>query len=485
MPRNCNALLSLRFVFALCGILHLLEATSSADQGKPLNVLFIAIDDLNDWIGAYGGHAQAQTPHMDRLAASGTTFMNAHCQAPICNPARVSMISGLLPSKTGIYFLAPGLRGASENADAETMFHYFKSQGYYLTTRGKIFHGRGLAEDKDSFDEIVQASLPVPRPKERLASFDKSRAWDWGPYFEKDEDTQDFQTALWGAERLQELAKEDHPFFMAIGFSNPHVPLYVPQKWFDLYPQETLEMPEVLATDRDQLSEYAKSLTWGHVAPKHDWVVEAGEWKPLVQSYLACISFVDHCVGTVLDGLEESGAADNTLIVLWSDHGFHMGEKMHWAKRTLWEESTRVPMIIAGPNLLPGNAVSKPVGLIDIYPTLVDLCALPKKGGLDGVSVRPLLTRADAVWERPTITTFGPNNHSVRSEHWRYTRYDDGSEELYDHRKDQRERFNLAANVEYRALIRDLSRWIPEHNAAIPPGSSGSGTPLYKEFENR
>jgi choline-sulfatase len=464
-------------------------------QAKPLNVLFIAIDDLNDWVGIYGGHPQAITPRMDRLADRGTVFMNAHCQAPICNPARVSMISGLLPSKTGIYFLQPGLRGASENADAETMFQYFKRQGYYLTTRGKIFHGKSLEAEEDSFHEIVPATLPVPRPKDRLSS-NESRAWDWGPWFEKDEDTQDFQTALWGAKRLKELADQDQPFFMAIGFSNPHVPLYVPQKWFDLYPRETLKMPEVLASDRDQLSEYAKQLTFGHVAPKHDWVVEADEWKPLVQSYLACISFVDHCVGTLLDGLEKSGAQDNTLIVLWSDHGFHLGEKMHWAKRTLWEESTRVPMMIAGPDLLTDQAVSMPVGLIDIYPTLVDLCSLPSKEGLDGVSLKPLLTTPDADWERPTLTTFGPNNHSIRSEHWRYIRYDDGSEELYDHRKDTRERVNLlalhssqsdegAANPEHRATIQELSQWIPEDNAPIPPGSSGSGTPLYAEFERR
>lgn len=473
-------------VFLLASGTHQILAESrDSGQAEPLNVLFIAIDDLNDWIGAYGGHPQAQTPHMDRLAERGTVFTNAHCQAPICNPARVSMISGLLPSNTGIYFLAPGLRGASENADAEAMFQYFKRQGYYLTTRGKIFHGKGLADETDSFDETVAASLPVPRPKRRLASFEGSRAWDWGPYFEKDEDTQDYQTALWGAERLKDLAEGDQPFFMAIGFSNPHVPLYVPQKWFDLYPMDSLKIPDVLSTDRDQFSEYAKTLTFGHIAPKHDWVVEAGEWKAMVQAYLACISYVDHCVGTVLDGLEQSGAADDTLIVLWSDHGFHMGEKMHWAKRTLWEESTRVPMIIAGPNLLENATVSKPVGLIDIYPTLTDLCGLPAKEGLDGVSLRPLLTRANAVWERPAITTFGPNNHSIRSEHWRYTRYDDGSEELYDHRKDQRERANLSANPKHRDLIRDLGRWIPEYNAAIPLGSSGSGTPLYREFEKR
>lgn len=462
-----------------------LPGSINSAQEKPLNVLFIAIDDLNDWVGVYGGHPQAKTPNMDRLAERGTTFLNAHCQAPICNPARASMISGLLPSNTGIYFLQPGLRGASENADAETIFQYFKRQGYYLTTRGKIFHGKSLVEEKDSFDEIVQASLPLPRPKKRLASFDQSRAWDWGPYFDRDEDTQDFQTALWGANRLKELAEEDQPFFMAIGFSNPHVPLYVPQKWFDLYPQETLEMPEVLATDRDQLSDYAKELTWGHVAPKHDWVVGANEWKPLVQSYLACISYVDHCVGTVLEGLEQSGAGDNTLVVLWSDHGFHLGEKMHWAKRTLWEESTRVPMMIAGPELLAGQALTKPVGLIDIFPTLVDLCSLPSKKHLDGVSLRPLLTRPNAFWGRPAITTFGPNNHSIRSEHWRYIRYDDGSEELYDHRKDPHERVNLSGNPEHRPLMEDLSRWIPEHNAAIPPGSGGSGTPLYAEFEKR
>ena len=183
-----------------------------------------------------------------------------------------------------------------------------------------------------------------------------------------------------------------------------------------------------------------------------------------------------------MDGLDQSGAADNTLIVLWSDHGFHLGEKMHWAKRTLWEESTRVPMMIAGPNL-PPHRTTQPVGLIDIYPTLIDLCSLPPQQGLDGISLKPLLTAADAAWERPAITTFGPNNHSIRSERWRYIRYDDGSEELYDHHKDTHERENLATNPEHRAVIQELSQWIPEDNAPIAAGSSGSGTPLYSEFE--
>ncbi len=454
----------------------------SALSAKPMNVLFIAIDDLNDWIGVYGGHPQAQTPHLDRLAGRGTTVLNAHCQAPICNPTRVSMISGLLPSKTGVYFLQPGLRGASENADAETLFQYFKRQGYYITTRGKIFHGSTINAEQESFDEIIAAPLPKPRPKLPLSS-SSNRAWDWGPWFEKDEDTQDFQTALWGAERLGELADQKQPFFMAIGFSNPHVPLYVPQKWFDLYPRDTLQLPEVLASDRDQLSKYAKDLTFGHIAPKHDWVVKSEEWTPLVQSYLACVSFVDQCIGTVLDGLAQSGAADNTIIVLWSDHGFHLGEKMHWAKRTLWEESTRVPMMIVGPELPAGHQTTKPVGLIDIYPTLIDLCSLPPKTGLDGISLKPLLTATEAEWDRPAITTFGPNNHSLRSERWRYIRYDDGSEELYDHDKDPRERTNLATRPEYRSVIKKLSQWIPTHNATIAPGSSGSGSPLYSEFE--
>jgi len=470
------------FLWTLSVLVASQAGAAEAEKPKPLNVLFIAIDDLNDWVGGYDSHPQAKTPHMDRLAAQGTVFMNAHCQAPICNPSRVSVISGLLPSKTGVYFLKPGLRGGSGRADAETMFQYFKRHGYYLTTRGKIFHGNTIVAERESFDEIVPAAMPVPRPKKRLSS-NSGRAWDWGPWFERDEDTKDYQTALWGAKRLKQLAKQDKPFFMAVGFSKPHVPLYVPQKWFDLYPKANVQLPKVLATDRDQFSEYAKQLTFGHIAPKHDWVVSANEWKPLVQSYLACISYVDRCVGTVLEGLEQSGAKENTLVVLWSDHGFHLGEKMHWAKRTLWEESTRVPMMIAGPKLLANRQVSKPVGLIDIYPTLVDLCSLPAQKGLDGVSLKPLLTKEDVRWDRPAVTTFGPNNHSIRSEYWRYTRYDDGSEELYDHRQDTHERHNLANHPKHRGVIQKLSKWMPAENAPIPAGSSGSGSPLYSEFE--
>jgi arylsulfatase A-like enzyme len=205
-----------------------------------------------------------------------------------------------------------------------------------------------------------------------------------------------------------------------------------------------------------------------------------------VRAYLAANSFVDHLVGMVLEGLQASGADDNTVIVLWSDHGFHLGEKLRWAKRTLWEETTRVPLIVAGPGITVDARCSRPVGLIDIYPTLLDYCGLPEKADLEGVALRKLLENPDATWTRPALCTFGPNNHSLRSEHWRYTRYADGSEELYDHRADPNEWDNLAVgegrpSAEHQKVIAELSQSLPQRNVDPLPGSAGSDSPLYGE----
>ncbi|MCH5375073.1 MAG: sulfatase-like hydrolase/transferase, partial [Planctomycetes bacterium] len=220
-------------------------------------------------------------------------------------------------------------------------------------------------------------------------------------------------------------------------------------------------------------------------APRHTWMAENQQWRRAVQAYLATISFVDHLVGMLMDGLEASGAAQRTVIVLWSDHGFHLGEKLRWGKRTLWEESTRVPMIFAGPGIKPDAKCSRPTGLIDVYPTLLDLCGLPARNDLEGMSLTLLLADPDAAWERPAICTFGPNNHSLRDERYRYTIYADGSQELYDHRADPDEWQNLAAgesmSPEHKAAIERLSAWLPKINADPVPGSAGSDSPLYGE----
>ncbi|NOX98698.1 MAG: sulfatase, partial [Verrucomicrobia bacterium] len=419
------------------------------------------------------------------LAKRGVQFNNAQCQAPICNPSRASMFTGLLPSTTGIYFLGPDFRSVERTREAETLFQYFYRNGYDLSTRGKIFHGRMAKVDQASFDENSPAKRGTPWPKEKL-SYDKpnsSKLWDWGAWYEKDSDVKDYLTAEWAAQKFQKLAQQDKPFFMALGFSLPHVPLYVPQKWFDMYPLESLKLPETMKGDMDDISKYAIRLIHSGAAPRHSWLVENDEWKHAVQAYLASTSFVDHCVGMALKGLEESGLAENTIVVAWGDHGFHLGEKERWAKRSLWEESARVPLIIAGPGIQKNVLCERPVGLIDIYPTLVDYCGLKEKQGLEGISIVPLLGNPQMKWGRPALTTFGPNNHTLRTERWRYIQYDDGSKELYDHRKDTHEFKNLASDPQYADVIAGFVKALPKVNVPPAPGSSGSGTPIYREIE--
>lgn len=457
-------------------------ANEPALSRKP-NVLFISIDDLNDWVGCYAGHPQVKTPHIDKLAQRGVLFSNAQCQAPICNPSRASLITGLLPSTTGIYFLGPNFRDVEKTANSESLFQFFKTHGYYTATRGKIFHGKMGQSDLDSFDEISPARSGTSWPKKKFGYTkpNSSKQWDWGAWPEKDEQVKDHLTATWAAQRLDDLARKEEPFFMAVGFSLPHVPLYVPQKWFDLYPRNKVVLPRNVPGDLDDISEYALRLIHSGAAPRHSWFLEHGEYSHAVQAYLACISFVDHCVGITLDALEQSSVNENTIVVLWSDHGFHLGEKQRWAKRSLWEESARSPLIISGPGCSENMRCARPVGLIDLYPTLIELCNLPSKNGLDGVSICKLLKNPKAKWERPTITTFGPNNHSVRSERWRYIQYDDGSEELYDHDADPDEIVNLASLPEFASVIAEHKKWLPKNNVPPAPGSSGSGTSLYPD----
>jgi arylsulfatase A-like enzyme len=372
-------------------------------------------------------------------------------------------MSGVAATTHGSYELGPRYEELPALADVPTIQRFFQDNGYRTLSGGKVLHhgfGGALA---GAIDQSLssQRSLSPKKPMNRPAGW--SGAWDWGAYPETDAGMADFRLAENAAAVLREHF--DQPFFMTVGFFRPHVPLYVPPRWFDLYDPDSITLPLTRMTDLDDLPQNSLGINSYAAAPTHAQVIEHGKQRSLTHAYLASISFVDHCVGVVLDALQSSPHAENTLIVLWSDHGFHLGEKQHWAKRTLWEESTRVPLLFAGPEIKPGAACREPASLIDIYPTLVELCRLPANPHLEGVSLVPQLSNPRASRDQPAITSSYFGNHSIRSRDWRLIVYDDGAMELYDHRTDPDEFHNLADNPTH-ALIRDqLTRWLPSKAA--------------------
>lgn len=438
---------------------------------KP-NVLFIAIDDQNDWIGCLGGHPQIKTPHIDQLASRGTVFLNAHCQSPLCNSSRTSLMTGLRPSTTGVYGLAPWFRNIDAYKDLVSLPQKFRNNGYRTYTTGKIYHGGYGRRKKDNeFDVIGPPPGVGVRPKEMLVKTTPNPhpLVDWGVFPHRDEDKGDWKVASWAVEQLNDIP--DEPFFLSVGFFLPHVPCYATQKWFDLYPEESLLLPEIQPMDRADTPRFSWYLHWKLPEVRLKYLREANEWKNLVRSYMACTSFVDSQVGRVLDALEASGKAENTIVVLWSDHGWHIGEKEITGKNTLWDDGTRVPLIFAGPGVQAGQRCTKPAELLDMYPTLIELCGMSKEERLEGLSLQPQLQDASAVRKRPAITTHNHDNHGVRSEHWRYIHYADGSEELYDMRVDPNEWKNLASDSRYTEILNEHRSWMPKTSAMPAPGS--------------
>mgnify|MGYP006077823773 CR=1 FL=1 len=432
-------------------------------SSKP-NILMISIDDLNDWTSFLGGHPQALTPHMDKLAKQGRVFANAHCAIPVCSSSRVSVMSGVAATTHGSYELGPAYEELPTLTDVPTIQRHFKDNGYTTLVGGKVLH-HGF---QDRLAADVDRSLgryKGARPKKMMnLPAGWSKAWDWGAYPENDSELGDFQLAETAAEVLQE--NFENPFFITLGFFRPHVPLYVPPKWFDLYDVERITLPENPMSDLEDLPGNFLAINEYALAPRNKDVLEHRMQRSMTQAYLASISFVDHCVGIVLDALESSPHSDNTIIVLWSDHGFHLGEKQHWAKRTLWEESTRVPLLISGPGIQPGDTCTEPASLIDIYPTLVELCQAPGNPHLEGISLVPQLNDPAEPRDQPAITSAYFGNHSIRTRDWRLIAYEDGAKELYDHRVDQDEFHNLAGDPAYKEIVEQLSQWVPQDGAA-------------------
>lgn len=453
----------------LIGLVGLVEDCIGAERP---NILFISVDDLNDWLGCLKGHPQAHSPNIDGLAARGTLFENAHCQAPICNPSRTSLMLGLRPSSTGVYALAPNFRSVPWMKDAKTLLEHFADQGYEVATTGKIYHGRSQAYMPGADIDYGPRNLVGDKPEQKIVQTPMGNhpLVDWGTYPHRDEDRGDYETATWACEKIENWSN-DKPNFLAAGFFLPHVPLYAPPKWFEMFPMATLQMPTILEGDRDDTPEFSWYTHWKIPEPRLSWLQKNKQLKPIVQAYLACVAYVDSQIGRVLSQLEESGHTDDTLVVLWSDHGWHLGEKAISGKKSLWEESTQVPLIFAGPGVSLG-VCREPVELLDIYPTLIDLAGVSAKGGLEGVSLRPQLEDASAKRERPALTTHNQGNHAVRTNEWRFIQYADGSRELYDLIDDPNEWENLADRPESASVIADLSRWLPQQSVPPVPGSA-------------
>ncbi|MEM9186382.1 MAG: sulfatase [Planctomycetota bacterium] len=458
-----------------CGAPQPSHAAPPPDARRP-NVLFVVIDDMNDAIALLDPANPIKTPNLERLARRGVVFTRAYCASPACNPSRVAVLTGKRPSTTGVY----GNKGAWRETmpDAVTLMQHFMSHGYRVEGAGKIFHHHlgGAFHDKGSFHRFLMMPDPPdkPMPAAKLNGF----AWygspntDWGVWPAASGTPVDVRTIDFCIERLREIDTGDRPFFLAAGLFRPHMPFFAPQQAFAHYPIDDVVMPETKDGDLDDLPTGALTLL-GPKAWFFDGMMKAdrqspGAYRAAVQAYQACSTFADAQLGRLLDALDASPQRDNTVIVLWSDHGYHLGEKRHMEKFALWEKTTRVPYIVAAPGLAPGGGrCDRPVDLMSIYPTLIELCGLERRPDLDGVSVVPLLKDPDgASWDRPALMTYKRNNHAVRSDRWRYIRYADATEELYDHNVDPHEWNNVAADPSNKATVDGHRQWLPEVNAA-------------------
>lgn len=472
-------------------VLSVLVVPSAQTVDRP-DVLFIAIDDLNDWVGVLGGHPQAKTPNIDTLAARGMTFTNAHSPSALCNPSRTALLTGLRPPTSGVYGNGEDWRQMPVFQGKATLPRHFREHGYRTFGAGKLFHAHTFAGEAgfvglndpmgwDAFYPSMTRQLPdevgpPQRPANRNTVFN---GFDYAAVVTDDAAMGDGQVVNWVSQQL--TAETGSPRFVAAGIYRPHLPWYVPQKYFDMHPLEDVQLPATIANDLDDLPPLGRAGTF-QSTEIHEWVLANQQWKQAVQGYLASISFADAMVGRLMEALDRSGRAGNTIVVLWGDHGFHLGEKERWRKMTLWEESTHVPLIVVAPGVTtPGSRTNVPVSLMDIYPTLAGLTGLATPAHVEGQTLAPLLRNPGATRAEPAVTTYGYKNHAVRTERYRYIQYADGTEELYDHQSDPNEWKNLAADPALSRVKADLARWVPAANVAPPPppgrgrGARGGG----------
>lgn len=478
--------MALRFFIFLLSILF----THSSFAAQPLNVLFIAVDDLRPELVCYGA-AHMKTPHLDRLASQGMLFERAYCQVAVCNPSRSSVLSGTRPDTTGVldnqHFMRPNM------PDVISLPQHFKNHGYTSLSLGKIFHHseREPGDDPQSWSEpswyhgepykhwFTQESLDYVKQLKSLPKAQQPKQLRAAPFEAADEPDAsypDAQTAAKAIETLQRLKAEAKPFFLGVGFVKPHLPFTCPQKYWDLYPEASIQLatnaqrpkdaPEPAFHNNYELRSYG-------TVPENGPISDAMALK-LIRGYRACVSFMDAQLGRVLDELDRLGLRENTLIVLWGDHGYHLGENGLFTKMTNFEQGTRVPLLVSHPGMkTAGKRTKALVELVDLYPTLAQLCDLPLPKHLEGTSFAPLLQNPDQSWKKAAFSQYlrtGKPPHtgrSLRTDRWRYTEWHDvkgkpTGVELYDELNDPHETANLANDPTHAETVKQLSKHLLE-----------------------
>lgn len=494
------------------------EAKAATPRSESPHVLLIAVDDLNDWVGAFAGNPQTVTPNLDRLAARGAVvFQRAYCPGPVCGPSRSALLSGLMPHRTGVYNNQQNMLNAELVKSHATLPEYFGRHGYRTLSSGKIFHKHfgstpGTTDEGQwAFQEWVrEGGLDKVDPAHHYSRGDglldgkpdpdsgfregAGSEFEWGPLLGAKEDMKDVRTARWAAEMLSQLGS-DKPFFMAVGFSLPHLPWIVPQEYFDRFPLESVRIPEHRLDDLDDIVDSRGAVAF---EPTQDyrWASRNPElFRRTIQAYLAATSFADDCVGLVLDALERSPHRDNTIVIVFGDHGWHLGEKLRFRKATLWAEATRLPLIVRLPGMDRRRDTGRVVNLVDLYPTLIDVCGLPDRpaGALDGRSLAPLLRDPDRAWPHPTLVVEPDGKGAaVISEDWYYIDHGEGTREFYDMRADPLQWTNLMDSKDARVAAertRHAARYPSSFAAPVkrdPAGAKrGSPDPLLKPMRDK
>ncbi|MES2806987.1 MAG: sulfatase [Bacteroidota bacterium] len=466
------ALITILFV-AVTGFNNVFAQKTQASKTKP-NVLFILIDDLNEYVSQLKGYPGLKTPNLDKFVKTAVNFKKAYCAAPVCNPSRSALLSGIAPYRSGVYDNDNRIVDSRVLDSAVFMPELFKANGYTTLTRGKIFHTDPAKQRYEAMWDVKAGKGnygPNPGVRNVPRTLQAPPMFNYAEWVGPESDHPDNVTAETISDQLKKTY--DKPFFMAAGLYKPHNPWTAPKRFFDLYPLESVQLPPVLDTDWDDLPEIARA--WAASPVDYEAMKKSGKWKEIVRSYLACISFMDYNFGRIIAALDSSAYKNNTIVVVSADNGFHMGEKKHFAKFALWEQTTHVLHMWRVPGLTkPNLACNETVTLLDIYPTLMELCSLKGPASrFDGHSIVPLLKDPSLKWKYPAVTTYKQGNQAIRDQQYRYIRYNDGTEELYDELKDPNEWHNRAKEPAMKTVLDGFRKQVSKSFVAATAGVKG------------